>query len=305
MIGGVVAVVGLSGLPASPMRPGESASADTRPSVANDLKLGMRPFLEAEPRPAGLVTSEAFESHPAFDPRNGDLYFVRSTPSFSGWKIMVARCVDGGWSEPVPAGFSGEGVDADPFFTADGRYVYFISSRPDPPAKETDDLDIWRAARRENGGWGEAERLPEPINSDAQEWFPRIARDGELYFGSDRRGGFGLTDIYRALPRSGVWVVQNVGPPVSTSSDEYEFERSDDGTFAILMSDGMLFHLEASEESWQLRRRLFPGSDAFHVGPSLSRDGARLLFSRRTADRSGEIFSLRLSQRWESNASGC
>jgi len=33
-------------------------------------------------KPAG-ISSPKFESHPAFDPRTGDLYFVRSSPGFS------------------------------------------------------------------------------------------------------------------------------------------------------------------------------------------------------------------------------
>ena len=36
------------------------------------------------------ISSAQFESHPAFDPRTGDLYFVRSAPDFSGWRIYVA-----------------------------------------------------------------------------------------------------------------------------------------------------------------------------------------------------------------------
>src|SRR5437868_11578113 len=37
-------------------------------------------------KPAG-ISSPQYESHAAFDPRNGDLYFVRSTPSFTGWRM--------------------------------------------------------------------------------------------------------------------------------------------------------------------------------------------------------------------------
>ncbi|MGO4779233.1 hypothetical protein AB4084_27570, partial [Lysobacter sp. 2RAB21] len=36
------------------------------------------------------IASDQFESHPAFDPRNGDLYFVRSRPDFSGWRILMS-----------------------------------------------------------------------------------------------------------------------------------------------------------------------------------------------------------------------
>ena len=52
-------------------------------------------------KPAG-ISSPQFESHAAFDPLNGDFYFVRSTPAFSGWRILVSRCGAKGWSDPRP-----------------------------------------------------------------------------------------------------------------------------------------------------------------------------------------------------------
>jgi len=89
------------------------------------------------------VSSPQFESHAAFDPRTGDLYFVRSTPAFEGWRILVSRCTPQGWSEPAPPAFVGDGVEADPYFTADGRSLYFISSRSLNGVKRKD-LDIWK-----------------------------------------------------------------------------------------------------------------------------------------------------------------
>lgn len=63
--------------------------------------------------PAG-ISSPRFESHPAFDPLNQDFYFVRSSPSFKGWRILVSTCTKRGWSEPRSPAFAGDGVEADP-----------------------------------------------------------------------------------------------------------------------------------------------------------------------------------------------
>jgi hypothetical protein len=49
--------------------------------------------------------------------------------------------------------------------------------------------------------WGTPIRLPAPINSNGNEWFPRLAQDDWLYFGSDRPAGMGKTDIWRAEHR--------------------------------------------------------------------------------------------------------
>src|SRR3954469_3304347 len=78
--------------------------------------------------PAG-ISSDRFESHAAFDPRTGDLYFVRSARDFSGWRILRSPCGAQGWAPPLPPPFPGPGLEADPFFSADGATLYFISTR--------------------------------------------------------------------------------------------------------------------------------------------------------------------------------
>lgn len=250
----------------------------------------------AEPWQPDPVSSPQFESHPASDPMTGDLWFVRSSPQFSGWRILVSRCTAAGLGPPEPAPFSGEGVEADPHFSADGGRVWFISSRRDPPAKTGDDLDIWYADRDADGRWRAPVRLPAPVNSPAAEWFPREDGAGGLYFGSGRAGGQGETDIYRAEREAGGWRVANVGGSVSTAADDYEFEPSRDGRFAILMSDGALYRLERQSGGWGPRTRVATGREGFHVGPTLSPSGRTLLFAARDGARSGELFRLALGE---------
>jgi hypothetical protein len=140
-------------------------------------------------KPAGISSPE-FESHAAFDPRTGDLWFVRSSPQFTGWRILVSRCTGTGWSTPESPAFAGDGVEADPYVTPDGRSLYFISTRSAEGVQRRS-LDIWRADRDDLGTWGAPTRLPEPVNTPGAEWFPRPGADGWLYFGSSRPGGFG------------------------------------------------------------------------------------------------------------------
>ncbi|HEV2867620.1 MAG TPA: hypothetical protein VGX37_14020 [Allosphingosinicella sp.] len=268
------------------------------------IAAGLQAASPATPwRPEG-VSSDQFESHPAPDPLTGDLYFVRSAPNFSGWRILVSRCAGGRLMAAEPAPFSGAGVEADPYFAADGRRVYFISSRADPPAKTGDDLDIWMVERGAEGRWGAPARLPAPVNSPAAEWFPRSDGRGGLYFGSGRDGGFGQTDIYHAVPEAGGWRVENVGGTVSTADDEYEFEPSRDGRFAVLMSEGALFRLERSGSSWGPRQPIGTGLAGLHVGPTLSPSGRTLLFAARDGARSGELFRIGEGETWPASCGG-
>jgi hypothetical protein len=243
-------------------------------------------------RPAG-ISSPQFESHPAIDPRTGDLWFVRSTPQFTGWRIFVSRCTPQGWSAPEPPPFAGDGVEADPFFTADGASLYFISTRSVDGVPRRD-LEIWRVDRDATGAWGAPYRLPEPVSSPAPEWFPRPGADGCLYFGSSRRGGLGKTDLWRACPGADdTWHAENLGAAVNTDGDEYEPLPSADGTRLIFMAEGGLHESLRTETGWSPRRPL-PAEvnvNGSEIGPLFSPSGRSLLFARDTGEPdSGELF---------------
>ncbi|MEA3017847.1 MAG: hypothetical protein QOI38_2569 [Sphingomonadales bacterium] len=241
------------------------------------------------------VSSPAFESHPAFDGRGRALYFVRSSARFTGWRLQVSHCRGGRWTEPAEPAFAGDGAEADPFVTADGGALYFISSRSEDGVPQSE-LDIWRVTRRRDGNWGAPERLPEPINSAGNEWFPRLAHDGRLYFGSDRPGGLGGTDIWRARQRGGRWTVENLGPGVNGPGDEYEAEISRDGRRMLLMAGGDLWTVPRSGGGWGARIRLGPEINGarLEAGPLLAPDGRSFLLARDTgAGGSGELFLAR------------
>ena len=251
------------------------------------------PGAEVKPwKPAG-ISSPRFESHAAFDPKTGDLYFVRSTPAFQGWRMFVSHCTDTGWSPAAPPPFAGDGVEADPWFTPDGKSLYFISTRSLDGVKRKD-LDLWRVDRGADGAWGSPVHLPEPLNSPGAEWFPRPSADGWLYFGSDRPGGHGATDIWRArADAAGAWTIENLGAAVNAAGDEYEPLPSPDGSRLIIMVDGALFESRKTEAGWSPRVKLGPeiNTDGMQVGAVFSPSGKSLLFARDTkGPDSGEFF---------------
>jgi len=244
---------------------------------------------------AAPISSPDYESHPMFDPQTGDLYFVRGAPDFSAWRLMLSACHGHRYAPPQPPPFAAEGAtEADPFFTPDGRTLYFISSRPYSRAPQTN-LDIWRVTRDGNGVWGAPEHLPAPINSEGQEWYPRLAADGWLYFGSSRPGGHGRTDIYRGKPDGvGGWRVENLGDAINTPGDEYEADFSADGNDMLLMGDGDLYSSHLRGGHWTARERLGPevNTQAMEVGGLLSSDARAFFFSHDSGDPtlSGEIY---------------
>ncbi|MFS6835624.1 hypothetical protein, partial [Staphylococcus aureus] len=112
--------------------------------------------------------------------------------------IMVSHKVDGRWSQPEVAGFSGHAFDQDPVMAPDGSYLLFDSDRP--PTKDSQPLmqdyfvggsgpgsNIWRM-NREGDGWSQPSWLGSVVNNDVFIDFASIAADGSLYFiGCDAR----------------------------------------------------------------------------------------------------------------------
>lgn len=248
----------------------------------------------------GVISTGDYETHPAFTPDGRTLYFVKSTPTFSFWTILVSRFGQGGWSRPEVAPFSGQYSDADPFITADGRHLFFISNRP-APGKQARDLDIWMVEKTATG-WSEPRNLAAPINSAAPEWHPTLTADSTLYFGSRRAGGKGANDIYRSRLVNGKYAEpENLGEAINTAFDEYEPFIAPDESFLIFMAAGRPDGQQASNDLYISYRRGGVWTKAENLGdqinspreeysPKLSPDGRYFFFAsargRKPPDRS-------------------
>ena len=141
----------------------------------------------------GVISTAEYESHSQFTPDGKQLYFVKSTPNFSFWTIARSRFENGKWTAPEVAPFSGQYSDADPFITADGSRLFFISNRP-APGKTNRDLDIW-VMEKTSTGWSEPRNPGPPVNSPGNEWFPtatefapKVSPDGKTFFFTSTRG---------------------------------------------------------------------------------------------------------------------
>jgi hypothetical protein len=97
--------------------------------------------------------------------------------------------------------------------------------------------DLWQA-RLVDGRWQDARPLP--LNSAANDFDPMFSADGEwLYFFSNRDGGHGGDDLYRAPVRGdGYGAALNLGAAVNTAGDEWAPTPSRDGRHLLFASDG-------------------------------------------------------------------
>jgi WD40-like Beta Propeller Repeat len=204
----------------------------------------------ASPRPIsqptifapGVISTGEYEVCPTFSTDGKTFYFVKSTPDANFWTIVLSRFQNGTWTAPQVAPFSGQYSDADEFITRDGQQMFFISRRPvsaDISPNASGKLDIWVMDKTANGDWGEPRNLGRPINSDANEYYPTVADNGTLYFGSRRKGGKGGPDIYRSRLVNGKYQEpENLGDAINTEFDEFEPYVAPDESFMIFMAGG-------------------------------------------------------------------
>jgi ketosteroid isomerase-like protein len=246
---------------------------------------------------AGLVSTGDSESHATLSPDGRSLYFVKLSPDFTRWTVVVSDRTGESWGEPAVASFSGRWDDADVSFSPDGSTLYFISNRPDgdtgPPRRDHDLFLVRRTA----DGWGPAERLP-GLSSPGNEWFPNQARNGTLYFGSERRDGNlgpdGTSDLWRAR-----WLgdrfgePENLGPVINTADQEIEPWIAPDESYLVFAAKGRPGSLGSYDfyvsfqcgESWSEPQPLGGGvnSPGWDFGGRFSPDGATFfLGSNRT-----------------------
>lgn len=236
----------------------------------------------------GAISTGEYESHPAFTPDGRTLYFCKSTPDFSFWTIVVSRLENGKWSKPETASFSGQYADADPFITADGKRLYFISNRPVEGAAEPN-LDIWLMEKSGND-WTEPRNMGAPINSPANEWFPTLTKDGTIYFGSERPGGRGRCDIYCARVVNGQYeAAENLGEAINTQFSEFEPLIALDESYLIFAAVGRqdgkgqfdLFVSYRRDGAWTKAANMGDkiNTPATEFSPARSPDGKQFLFT--------------------------
>jgi outer membrane protein OmpA-like peptidoglycan-associated protein len=122
--------------------------------------------------------------------------------------------------------------DSNLAMSADGHLLFIYND-------DVNGGDIYYCERQSDGSWGQPIALPGVINSSFQEKSISISKDERsLYFTSDRPGGLGGTDIYRATKDSkGHWSnVKNLGPRINTP-------LNDDGPF--IDYDGVTFYFSS------------------------------------------------------------
>jgi WD40-like Beta Propeller Repeat len=162
----------------------------------------------------GEISGPANDGAPTFSPDGNTLFFTRSTAQ---WTVIVeSHKLNGHWSHPTLAPFSGQWPDSSPALSPDGSYLIFQSTRPIAPLTSATTpapgqpipglvSNLWRVDRigsspskspsksssdSSSDSWSEPKRLPDTVNLPGLSiWKPSIASDGTIYLTAiDKKG---------------------------------------------------------------------------------------------------------------------
>jgi len=144
--------------------------------------------------------------------------------------VFISYKKNGDWTEPVSIGdnINTDGHDAAIALSVDGQTLFIYKS-------ENNNLGDIYVSHLKGDNWSKATRLKGDVNKDdSWEGSASLSANGKvLYFASDREGGRGGRDLYKAeLQSDGSWGnVQNLGYTVNTAfNDDAPFIHPDNQT---------------------------------------------------------------------------
>lgn len=274
----VLGALGCGGKPAT-----EQVVTPTKPAAPPPPYASASPIAAPQLFGRGAISTEAPEFAISFSPDGRVAYFDRANADRSKFAIVASRFADGAWQEAEPLPFStGEHRDADPFVTADGSRLYFSSNRP------VDGRTDWNTWYVELGGagWGSPILATGPVSAAENEVFVSVARDGTIYYASNKTGE---GDLYRSR-KLGAEPAELLA--ISSELGESNPAISPDGTVLVFAAErpGGLGgpDLYASREeagTWSAPKLLARASSPFaDFAPYISHDGRYLFF---TSERPG------------------
>ena len=166
----------------------------------------------------------------------------RNDGSQGSCDLYWSQLKGGVWTKPVPfsSTINSPHWDAQPCISADGKTLFFSSSRPGGFGQ----YDLWQTTRMPNGKWTTPRNLGPTVNTAGKEQTPYLHPDGKtLYFTSDGHPGMGDNDLYltRRLNDTTWTKPRNLGYPINTKKSEGTLTVSLDGKtayFAAVRPDG-------------------------------------------------------------------
>jgi hypothetical protein len=269
--------------------------SDTRfPALKGDYLGQKPPGATPELFAPGIVSSIwGLHSTAVFSPDGAEVWWapMMTFPGeiYSRGGLLVMRRVKGRWTPPAWAPFSGpDGLDDVPFFSADGKRLYFISRRPLPGETGRGAERIWFTDRTP-GGWSAPQPLDPNVNAVDKHWQFALDLKGDLFFAGRPPDSRGASDIYLARFVGGKYEKPvNLGDPINTAEiDDTPFVAPDGGYLLFSRQFDLHVSFRGPDGAWGAPINLGPGvnSPSIELCPMVTADGKYLFF---LSQRDGE-----------------
>lgn len=212
-----------------------AVSFSAKPQSFPDKQLPAdKPLLFAK----GVVSDGMNNRDFTISPAGDEIFYSVQQRDFSISVILRMVKKNNTWTGPEVAPFSGTYLDLEASFSPDGKRIYFCSNRPSAAVDTTDDFDIW-FVEKSAAGWSEPIHAGFVINTPANEFYPSVAKNGNIYFTATPKDGKGREDIVMCEWRNGAYA-----PPVSlpeavnSKNDEYNAFIDPDEQFILFTTTG-------------------------------------------------------------------
>lgn len=164
------------------------------------------------------------------------------------------------------------------YLTRNGKELFF--ARCESP-DGFGNCDIYYSHYQGDTLWSEPENLGEAINSDGWDSHPTLnVTEDTLYFSSDRRGGFGLADLYYSVkgPKGKWGKARNLGPIINTRGNEVSPFFHPQHNVLYFSSNGHLLNFG----DYDIYKSYHIGggwSEPINIGPLVNGKGTEFYFS--------------------------
>ena len=150
-------------------------------------------------------------------------------------QLFSARYANGKWGniESFPYN-SNKYSTGHPALSADGNILYFVSDMPGGHGG----TDLYYCVRT-GFSWTKPVNLGNKVNTEGDEMFPSLDRQGNLYFSSTGLPGLGGLDIFYVPTKEYLPSVQakNLGYPVNSSKDDFGIITNPNGLSGYFSSN--------------------------------------------------------------------
>ena len=150
-----------------------------------------------------------------------EIYF--SVNDETGQRIFSAIRSGDNWTNIRPFAHNRPNyTTTHPSLSRDGRRLFFASNMPGGFGG----FDIY-VCERTSSGWGTPKNLGSEVNSSANELYPFIQGNDELYFSSSH-GSMGGLDIFSVREVNGVWKLRyRLEEPINSTADDISYTATD------------------------------------------------------------------------------